>query len=593
MFASALRQNIITFSIIGFIILISSRLFVMQVLENTRYQNKSEENSVKKRVIEAPRGIFFDRNFNVLVSNKPSYTLTVTPLSYDDAKGAMIEKFLDIRHGYIDEVLHSKRRFSKYMPRKIIRDIPFSAVVWLEENKSHLNGVEYTIEIERDHSYGVLGSHMFGYIKEISPEQLKSRKNYRQGDLIGFSGIEKEYEKYLKGTRGYRLILVDAKQKTIGNYLEGQNDLMPVKGNDLVLTIDAGLQKLAEKEMEGKSGAVVAIDPVNGEILAFVSAPSYDLSAFGTVTSSEIWNKLNNNEDKPLFNRASMAMYPPGSTLKMSEALIALEENIITPSYSVKCNGVYTFGNRPFKCTHVHGKTDLVESIEHSCNIYYYDLIQKIGLERWNSYMKKFGFGSKTGLDISEETTGLVPDAAYYDRAYGKNGWTNGVLINLGIGQGEILTTPVQLAQYTSLLATKGKTVRPHLVKGYIDSKTQNYIPLEFEKFSIDFSEKNWDVVRHGMYQVVQGDGTAKYFRQKDFNIGGKTGTSQNPHGDEHALFVCFAPFEKPEIAVVVVVENVGYGSTHAAPVAVKLLKYYLGKTKGRENIAAEEINGQ
>ncbi len=587
MFASALRQNIITFSIIGFIILISSRLFVMQVLENTRYQNKSEENSVKKRVIEAPRGIFFDRNFNVLVSNKPSYTLTVTPLSYDDSKGAMIEKLLDIRHGYIDEVLHSKRRFSKYMPRKIIRDIPFSVVVWLEENKSHLNGVEYTIEIERDHSYGVLGSHMFGYIKEISPEQLKSRKNYRQGDLIGFSGIEKEYEKYLKGTRGYRLILVDAKQKTIGNYLEGQNDLMPVKGNDLVLTVDAGLQKLAEKEMEGKSGAVVAIDPVNGEILAFVSSPSYNLSAFGTVTSSEIWNKLNNNEDKPLFNRASMAMYPPGSTLKMSEALIALEENIITPSYSVNCNGVYTFGNRPFKCTHVHGKTDLVESIEHSCNIYYYDLIQKIGLERWNSYMKKFGFGSKTGLDISEETTGLVPDAAYYDRAYGKNGWTNGVLINLGIGQGEILTTPVQLAQYTSLLATKGKTVRPHLVKGYIDSKTQDYIPLEFEKFSINFSEKNWDVVRHGMYQVVQGDGTAKYFRQKDFNIGGKTGTSQNPHGDEHALFVCFAPFEKPEIAVVVVVENVGYGSTHAAPVAVKLLKYYLGKTKGRENIAA------
>jgi penicillin-binding protein 2 len=379
------------------------------------------------------------------------------------------------------------------------------------------------------------------------------------------------------------LVLVDSRQRIISRYLSGKEDINPIKGKDLVLTLDLPTQKKAEELFLGKKGAVVAIEPSTGEIIAFTSSPSFDLNSFASVTSGATWNDLVNDPDKPLFNRATMSIYPPGSTIKMLEALIGLEENIIDKDYTINCQGGYRFGDRFFKCTHVHGTVDLERSIEKSCNTYYYKLMLDIGLEKWAEYMRKFGFGSKTEVDISEESSGLVPDTEYYNRVYGPRGWTRGFLVSLGIGQGELSATPIQLAQYVSLLANFGETYKPHFVKGYINEDGE-LVKFPFEKIRVDIKKENFEIVRKGMYNVVNESGTATWIKRQDVVIAGKTGTSQNPHGKDHALFVGFAPYDNPKIAVAVFVENVGFGSTHAAPIARDLILSYLRLDQPKED---------
>jgi penicillin-binding protein 2 len=264
----------------------------------------------------------------------------------------------------------------------------------------------------------------------------------------------------------------------------------------------------------------------------------------------------------------------------MLAAIIGLEEKLITPYTTVKCTGAFKYGNRPFRCTHVHGTVNLEESIEKSCNIFYYQLILKIGLDRWAKYIRQFGFGSKTGIDIGEESRGIVPDSDYYNRVYGKNKWTEGNLLSLAIGQGELSVTPVQLAQYVSLLANNGKTKKPHFVKGIVKDGTPEYSQFIAEDVSVDISQRSFDIVKKGMYKVVNGDGSAKHIQLPGIEIAGKTGTAQNPHGEDHALFVAFAPYESPKIAVAVIVENIGFGSTHAAPIAGDVIEAFLVKDK-------------
>lgn len=602
-FGSPIRRQILSILIIGFIAVVVFRLFNMQVLEQYIYEEKSDENSVKRIVRNAPRGIFYDRNFNVLVSNKPTYALQITPDQYDRNLDSTIETALGADSGYVGKILHENRRFSRYQPRTILRDIPYDVVAWVEENHEDLPGVEYVVEMQRDYSFGINGAHMFGYTKEIDQQQYQKQKDiYDMGDIVGYNGIERTYEPYLRGEKGSKFILVDSKQKTIGRYRGGLGDIDPEKGYDLVLTIDKELQKIAENFFKGKSGALVAMDPKTGEILAFVSAPTFDLSDFAAVTSEDEWKRLRYDPEKPLFNRATMSINPPGSTFKMLAALAGLEEGVINENTRIICPGGYQFGNRFFKCLHVHGSTGVVKSIEKSCNTFYYQLILKLGLDRWARYGHMFGFGEKTGIDIVEEVKGIVPDTEYYNRVYGKNGWTQGYLISLGIGQGELSATPIQLAQYVSLIANYGKTKTPHLVKGLISSENNQYIPLEFDDVEAPLKKETFDIVRKGMYNVVQGTGTAWFIRLPDIEMAGKTGTAQNPHGEDHAQFVAFAPFDDPKIAIAVIVENVGYGSTHAAPVARDLVKAYLSKEepkkqapqpKVEEELAAEEVSNE
>ncbi len=576
-FGSSLRKKIFLSIIVIIFVSFVFELSKMQILEHKDYEIRSSNNSIKKIPIKAPRGIFFDRNFSVLVSNKPSYTLEITPAIYDNKKDEIIEKILGEKKDFVKNILYKKRWYSKYLARVIKRNVSFKNVVWFEEHKEEFPGVKISVEMQRDYSFGINGSHIFGYLREINANQLKEKKEYSMGDYIGVQGAERAYEEHLRGKKGYHYILVDSKRKTIGKYLEGKNDKPPVKGDDLLFTIDYNTQKTAEKLFQNLKGSLVAIEPETGEILALVSAPQFNLQEFSSFTSRKYVRKLSVDPDKPLFNRATKSIYPPGSTYKMLAGLLGLKENIITKNYAVICKGGYQYGNRFFRCTHHHGYTNLRKAIEQSCNTFFYKLILDLGLEQWYDFSKKFGFGQKTGYDLGNESVGIVPNKEYYDRVYGRNKWGKGTLLSLGIGQGELSVTTLQLAQYAAMLANFGKTKVPHIVKAFLVGNTNLYTPIKYAERNNNLPIEYYYKIREAMLRVVESpEGTAHNIKLPNIKIAGKTGTSQNPHGKDHAVFIAFAPYEKPKIAVAVIVENAGYGSTHAAPIAQKIIKTYL-----------------
>ncbi len=577
-FASSQRKSILYFIIVGIISFLVFRLFQMQIIQQEAYDEKSASNSIKAIEQTPLRGVFYDRNGEVLVNNVPAYTLRIIPAYYEPKLNSILEAVLDVDSGYISKILFNNRIYSKFVPIRIKRGIDFKVVSWYEENSENLPGVDYIVEMQRGYPAKIVGSHVFGYTKEISPKQLEAENEYyNPGDYVGNNGIEKNYEKLLRGEKGYKYILVDSKRKEIGRYKNGKNDEPSIKGHDLVLSIDADVQRAAEQGFGEFSGAAVAIEPATGEILALVSKPDYDLNEFSYVTSREFLTNLYQNPLKPSFNRATMSVKPPGSTFKPFEAMAALDLGVINENSTIYCGGGFTFG-RFFKCHGgAHGALNVVHAIEKSCNTFFYNLIYKIGLDRWSEYSHRFGFGEKTGVDIGEESSGLIPTSKYYEKRYGEN-WPRSIMASLGIGQGEVGATPIQLAKYVSLIANNGKSFVPHVVKGYTDDKTKKFVPLTFPEIKTNIDPKAIDIVKHGMFLVVQGSGTATRIRIKDINIAGKTGTAQNPHGKDHALFICFAPFENPKIAVAVVVENVGFGATYAAPIAQKMLEAYLKK---------------
>lgn len=587
-----LRRKIIRFIIVAFIGLIVFQLFRMQVIEYEVYTEQSRSNSIKAIKLNSPRGVFYDRNFKVLVSNKPTYTIQITPSYYLDSLNSILENVIGIDSGRIADILYKKRMYSEFLPRSIKKDVSFESIAWFEEQSEFLPGVNYVVDMQRDYSFGITGSHIFGYLKEINAEQLKVMKDeYDMGDEIGFNGIEKAYEKYLRGKKGVNYFLVDSRRKTIGSYLDGAKNRKPEKGKDLVLSIDYYAQKTAEFLMQNYQGAIVAIEPNTGEILALVSSPSYNLNDFASVTTQDLWKELSSDPRKPLFNRATMSVYPPGSTFKMITAIAAMEEGIINESWQVNCAGGFQYGDRFFGCTHQHGRTNLIEAIEKSCNTYFYQLILKVGLDKWNEYARLFGFGSRTGLDTEEESSGLLPSRDYYNRVYGKNKWSNGLTLNLTIGQGELGTTPLQLAAYTAALANGGILYQPHLVKGILVSEEDRIEKFDFNSKKLNISERTLNIIKTGMERVVSSpDGTASLIKLPDLPIAGKTGTSQNPFGKNHAVFVGYAPVDDPQIAIAVLVENVGYGSTFAAPIARDVIDAYVNKIDISEKNATQQI---
>ena len=587
-FASISRKTFIyTFVVILFGVL-SFRLFQMQILNQEVYEEKSANNSIKALEQTPFRGVFYDRNLKVMVDNIPAYTLRITPADYDSKLNPLIDKIIGVDSGFVASILKKNRIYSKYVPIRIKRGIDFEVVSWLEENQEHLPGVDFIVEMQRGYPIGIKGSHSFGYTKEISPAQLDKEKDYYvPGDYVGHNGIEKQYEKDLRGIKGFNYVLVNSKRKEIGKFKDGVEDKNSIKGKDLVLSYDADVQKVAEELMIGKRGAIVAIEPKTGEILALVSAPDYDLNQFSYVTSREYLRDLYNDPDKPSFNRATMSLKPPGSTFKMLAAIAALDMGVITESTTINCGGGFTFG-RFFKCHGNHGSVNVVQAIEKSCNSFFYHLIYKIGLDKWKEYALKFGFNSKTGIDIGEESAGFIPGEDYYVKIYGEK-WPRSIMASLGIGQGEVSVTPLQLAKYVSLIANNGSTYQPHIVKGYLDDKTRQIIPYKFPEVKTGIRQEVFDIVKEGMFLVVNGSGTATHIRMSDIKIAGKTGTAQNPHGKDHALFVCYAPAEDPKIAIAVVIENVGFGGTHAAPIAKALIEAYLKKeTLKKDNIKKE-----
>ena len=558
------------------------RLIYLQIFEYSELGSISDANSLRRVWIQPPRGRMIDRNGIVVVDNQPLYSVKVVPAEFTDSlKKSTLADLLHITFEELTERIQKGFRYNRFAPVVVGRDIEPQEMMRLSENLWQLPGVMIEVENKRKYPLELSASHIFGYLNFISKSQLEemSSKGYTPDDKTGSKGLEKNYEEYLRGEKGARFELVNSIGKSAGKFENGARDHPFIKGNDLHLTLNAGLQKLAENLLEetGKSGSVVAIDPRDGGILAMVSQPDYDLEILNGKTDGEKWLNVVRDPGKPLFNRAIQASYPPGSVYKLLLAIAALEEGVITPEKKIYCTGVFRLGRGRFLCHggQGHGPVNLERSIIESCNTYYYKLIFDLGFEKWTEYGKMFGFGKTTGIDLPGERSSPLPSTEYYDKRYGKGKWTKGYLVSLAIGQGELNTTPLQLATFTATIANKGTWHQPHLVSGYQSNGNDAIKTFDFSKNKLPVSEKTFEKIRKAMLKVVER-GTGRLAAVNNVKVAGKTGTAQNPHGKDHAWFVAFAPFEEPSIAIAVLVENAGYGGSVSAPIAGKLINYYV-----------------
>ena len=520
----------------------------------------------------------YDRNGRLVVDNRPAFTLTIMPFEFDKKTIPFLASLLQVEPALLQDRLKQGERFSRFQPVKVLRDLDFRTLSAIEENRDRLPGVDYQIESKRFYTTHANASHILGYAKEISENQLKTLSDeYVQGDIIGSSGLEAEYERALRGRKGAEFSTVNVHGQVVGSFNNGKSDIPSVAGKDLRLTMDFGVQVLAESLMAEKRGSLVAGDVETGGIIAMVSKPDYDLNLFSGVVSASTWRDLNTDPTRPLYNRATLSRYPPGSTFKPLLALAALENNTVSPSWRIHCSGVFPMGNKVFKDLHVHGSVDMIEAIQHSCNVYFYQLMLKVGLDNWSAMGARFGFGRTTGIDIYEENPGLLPSTEFMNKRYGPRGWTRGFLPSLGIGQGEVGVTPLQMALYCAALANKGQYHQPHTVSATIDKSTGEIDTVAYTTRFIQIRPGNWDIVREGMRRaVMEPGGTGAAAKVQGIEVAGKTGTAQNPHGKDHAWFVGFAPYDHPKIAIAVLVENAGFGGTYSAPIAGMCFEQYL-----------------
>lgn len=574
--------------------LFTARLAYLQLFSTEELNRESNKNSVKTITVTPPRGIMYDRNGKVMVDNKPSYTVTITPNQFDKANLNEVSAILEIEPDALMENLKGIKGTNRFNPAKIKRDADFKVISFIAENKDRLSGVDYQIEAARYYPNNFRGSHAFGYASEISPKQLEKQIGdyYKQGDVVGSSGLEANYENHLRGVKGYKFITVDVKGREIGGLNDGKDDITPVNGSDLILGMDKDLQEYAEKLIGDKRGAIIAVDPRNGEILCFVSKPDFDISAFTGKTDPKIFTALLNDPEKPLFNRVTQTKYPPGSTWKMLMSLAALDAGYITTTSTINCPGSFTYGNRSFEDHGSYGNIAVDRALEVSANTFYYKLGLQIGIDNYHKYGKMFGFGGKTGIDIPNETNGLLPSQSYLDKRYGQNKWTQGLMVSLGIGQGELGVSPVQMVAYTAAIAMSGLYCQPHFVSKIKNNVTNTEENVTFEQRRIDLPQKYYDIVRKGMYMVVNGNGTARGIKNADFNLCGKTGTAQNTNAKNHSWFVGFAPYEDPKIAICVLGENEGWGATFAAPVAGAIMVRYLGGPEYQTDDQIKVVSG-
>ncbi|NTU94149.1 MAG: penicillin-binding protein 2 [Chlorobiaceae bacterium] len=548
--------------------------------------------SIRRIWVQAPRGNIIDRNGQLVLESRPLYTVKVIPSEISDAGTRYLAFLLELPEEELRAKIEEGRNFSPFAASTVFHDLNEIAVARVSENLWQLPGV--TIEVENKRKYNGLfnGTHMLGYLRGVRKEQLDTlaEKGYNPDDKIGATGLEKFYEDHLRGEKGARYELVNPLGMLVGKYADGQSDIPYVKGDDLYLTIDAGLQDLAEKLLRktGKSGAVVAIDPSTGGILAICSEPDFDLEILNGTTRKQEWADIALSPHKPLFNRAIQAAYPPGSTYKLLLSIAALEEGVVTPETTINCPGYFMFGGRKFKCHGgAHGSVNMTKAIAQSCNVYFYKLILQIGLDKWHDYSEMFGFGDRAGIDLPGEKRGVLPSTRFYDKRFGKGRWSKGYLVSLGIGQGELNTTPLQLANFAATIANNGIWHQPHLVSGFRDTRSNTYVPLSYDSDELPISRRSFDVVKEGMKGVVL-HGTGTLAQVPGVTVAGKTGTAQNPHGQDHAWFVCFAPIDQPKIAITVLVENAGFGGSVSAPIARELINYYVNvKGKGGKSYSA------
>lgn len=568
------------FSIIGLIFII--RLFNVQVVNN-KYKLDSA-NNVLRVITEYPaRGLLYDRNGKLLVYNEAAYDLMVIPGQLKTIDTVLFCKLLNIEKSVFIEKVNKAKSYSRYKPSVFEKELTAENYANIQDQMYQFQGFFAQTRTLRKYPNNN-AAHLLGYIGEVNNAVLEKNKYYKSGDYIGKSGIELAYEHLLRGKRGVRKILVDVHNREKGSYNNGLEDTLSVAGKNLTTTIDLDLQTYGELLMQNKTGSIVAIEPQSGEILSLVSSPGYNPNLLVGRSIKTNYPILTKDSLKPLFNRATMAQYPPGSIFKTVQALIALQEGVITENAGFQCvRSLVGCHNHPTATT-------VAASIKMSCNPYYYfvfkRLIQQgkvksifkdseIGLAKWNQNVKKFGFGGTLHTDIPGVKNGLVPGVDFYNKWYGEGRWAFSTIFSLSIGQGELGVIPIQMANLAAIIANKGYYYPPHVIKK-IDGK-DSLPPDLSEKVSVGINSEYFLPIIEGMRGVVdEPGGTARRAKINGITVCGKTGTAQNPHGEDHSVFIAFAPMDNPKIAIAVYVENSGFGGTWAAPIASLMMEKYL-----------------
>jgi penicillin-binding protein 2 len=574
---------------IAMFFLVLSRLWYLQMIDTENLLDQSESNRLRFVPVAAPRGAILDRNGKVLVSNTPSFSVAVIPKDVKD-KDALVgnlSRYLNLDRKEIADKWSKGQGRAKYYPLVVASGITRDQMEFLEENRLALSGVNIEMKPIRAYKNGLLAAHLLGYLGEVSEDELNSDryKEYNAGDYTGKSGIEKSWENYLHGTDGGRQIEVDAR----GRFLRTVDESGSVVGNSVMLTIDLEMQRIVEEALGERAGAAVAMDVNNGEILAFASSPNFDPALFTGRMPPDKWKEYLQDQRHPLENKALKGMYPPGSTFKIITAIAGLEEGLINEHSSVECPGYYKFGNATFKCWDKkgHGHVELRKALRESCDVYFYKLAERLGVNRIAKYAKRFGLGAPLGVGLDNEKGGVIPTEQWKLKRFGKK-WYQGETLSVGIGQGYVLTTPLQLASMIATVANEGTVYQPHLVKRIVDSEGK-----VLKEFGAQVTGKTgikpetYHLVKEGLFAVVnEPHGTGAMARLSEVKVAGKTGSSQvvklrDSKGNvpyqfrDHALFVAFAPYEKPEIAIAVIVEHGEHGGSAAAPIAGKMLREY------------------
>lgn len=583
--------NILRIAIVVVLGVFIMRLMYLQVIRGAEYLQRSETQAIKQRARIPSRGCMYDRNGVMIVRNEPAFTITLTPSDVDTTTFPFLARLL---HMPLEQLrtIYARALPYRFQEVPIVRDAPLSIVAAIEEHYAELPGIELRTDVKRRYLLRAHASHLFGYRAMVDERDLATKGDYYTlNDYIGKTGIEASYEPFLRGRKGVQFVAVNAAGQPIERFNNGRSDIAAIEGADLYLSMDALLQEVAEEQMGNDHGAVVVLDPRNGEVLAFVSKPDYDLHPMETPASGEYFALLARDPSKPLFNRAMQTQYPPGSTWKMLMALAALHEGIIDERTTIHCPGSFTYGGRSFKCHGAHGTVDVRRAIQVSCNVFFYRLGQRIGIDNLYKYGTMFGFGQLTGIDIAGEKRGLLPSRAWFARRGVSGSLLDGRMVNLGIGQGELGVTPLQMAVYAATLANGGTLYQPHVVRAIYNKETGRMEKVAYGSVKLPLDPRHVRVVQEGMYAVCNiPGGTATNVRVEGVAVCGKTGTAQNPHGKDHSWFICYAPAENPTIAMCVMVENAGFGATRAAPIARTILDAYFHPERYRDSSAVGTV---
>jgi len=593
------RLTYILFTILAVFCLLVVRLFYLQILSGNKYRQLSANNCIRLQTIDAPRGLIFDRHGEMLVDNRPSFDLSIIPKDAEPVNKtiAKLAAYIHVPESQLVAKIGAKKELSAYKPVLLKRDIGRDMLAAIEVNRFDLPGVLVDVKPIRHYINAQSAAHLIGYMGEINSTELKKDEfiKKKQGDYIGKFGVERSFERTLSGQSGGRQVEVNSS----GRIVQVLKAVPAKPGRNIHLTIDKRLQQKAESLMTGKSGAVVAMDPNNGQILALVSSPAFDQNAFVGGLTQKYWQSLISDPLHPMTHKAIQGEYPPGSTYKIVTAMAGLEEGVIDANTVLFCPGQYRLGNRVFRCWKRggHGKVSIKKALTESCDVYFYQVGLKLGVDRLAWYAKACGLGTKTGIRLGHEGDGLIPTAAWKKRKTGVS-WQRGETLSIAIGQGFNLTTPLQMVILTSAVANGGNLYRPLILKEAVTAEGE--VVSRFEKQlvgKLPISKRNLDLIRRGLWQVVNGKrGTARIARLKDIEISGKTGTAQvfsrkttenmkeehlAYHLKSHAWFIAYAPAENSQIAVSVLVEHGEHGSSGAAPIAREVIAMYLeGRTQ-------------